>query len=88
MATKRLRSRAPTRREPPVKIDPKEIPELVATIRKIGPKPLGLSDRAFDYWLAGNLPKAVRVLLDHPELAAALWRDAERKALRKQIGGE
>jgi len=68
-----------------VKIPPDDIPNLKAAVAKIGAKALGLSDRAFDYWLAGYLPKAVRVLLDHPELAAALYRDAERKAVRKQL---
>lgn len=88
MATKRIRSRAPERREPPVKIPKDEIENLRAAVERIGAAPLGLSDRAFDYWLAGNLPKAVRVLLDHPELALALLRDAERKALRKQLSSK
>lgn len=88
MASKAIRSRSRTRAEPKVKINPDEIPNLIAAARKAGADGLGLSDRAFDYWLAGNLPKAVRVLLDHPDLAAALWRDAERRALVKQLERE
>lgn len=66
-----------------VKINPDDIPAIVKVVREIGNGPLGLSERAYDYWIAGNLPKAILVLLEHPELAAAVLRDAERRAIRK-----
>lgn len=85
MATKRIRSTAPKRAESRVKIDPKEIPEFIAAVKKTGRGPLDLSERAFDYWIAGELPKAIRSLLDNPDVAAALYREAERRALRREI---
>ncbi len=66
-----------------VKVNPDDIPAIVRAVREAGPKQLGLSERAYDYWIAGNLPKAILVVLDNPELAAAIYRDAERRAIRK-----
>lgn len=66
-----------------VKINPDDIPATVKAVREIGHEALGLSPRAYDYWIAGNLPKAIIVLLEHPELAAAVLRDAERRAIKK-----
>jgi hypothetical protein len=85
MATKRIRSTVPRGTGERVKIDPKEIPEFVAAVKKAGRAQLGLSERAFDYWIAGELPKAVRILLDNPDVTAALWREAERRKLRESI---
>ena len=81
MARTRLRSDT-------VKVKPDDIPHMVAAVRAKGARALGLSDRAFDYWVAGDLPKALLILLDHPDVAAALYRDAERLALKAKIDAE
>lgn len=70
-----------------VKVNPDDIPAIVKVVREIGADALGLSPRAYDYWIAGNLPKAILVALEHPELAAAVYRDAERRAIKKDASG-
>lgn len=67
-----------------VKVDPTELVEFLELVRKASLDELDVSERTKQMWLIGEVPKVVKLLMERPDLALALWRDSERRALRRE----
>jgi hypothetical protein len=71
-----------------MKVEPDEIKYFLDALSTRRPEDWAMLERTYYRYKGGKVPDQFRLLLDHPELAAALARDAERLRVKRELADE